>query len=187
MKFPATSEIKKIRKSLDITQAQLASESGISQSTIAKIEKGTISASYATVVKLFETLEDMRINERKDVYASDVSSKDVVSIQSSMTVRDASELMKSTGYSQLPVMEGDTPVGSISEREIFELVRRGMTMEELSRKQINKIMGESYPVVAENTPIRTVTTLMANFNAVLVAKKGRIVGVITNADLLKLI
>jgi len=62
-----------------------------------------------------------------------------------------------------------------------------MTMEELSRKQINKIMGESYPVVAENTPIRTVTTLMANCNAVLVSRKGRIVGVITNADLLKLI
>lgn len=187
MKFPATSEIKKIRKSLDITQAQLASESGISQSTIAKIEKGTISASYTTVVKLFETLDDMRVNERKDVYASDVSSKEIVTIQSDMTVRDASELMKSTGYSQLPVLEGETPVGSISEREIFELVRRGVTMEELSRKPINKVMGESYPVVTENTPIRTVTTLMANFNAVLVAKKGKIVGMITNADLLKLI
>ncbi len=187
MKFPATSEIKKIRKSLEITQAQLASESGISQSTIAKIEKGTISASYATVVKLFETLDDMRLNERKDVCASDVSSKEIVTIQSEMTVRDASELMKSTGYSQLPVLEGDTPVGSISEREIFELVRRGITMDALSRKPIHKVMGESYPVVAENTPIRTVTTLMANFNAVLVAKKGRIVGMITNADLLKLI
>ncbi|MBO4552271.1 MAG: CBS domain-containing protein, partial [Candidatus Methanomethylophilaceae archaeon] len=44
-----------------------------------------------------------------------------------------------------------------------------------------------YPVVTENTPIRTVTTLMANFNAVLVARKGKIVGMITNADLLKLI
>jgi len=187
MKFPATSEIKKIRKSLDITQAQLAAESGISQSTIAKIEKGTISASYVTVVKLFETLENMRVNERKDVYASDVCSKEIITIQSNLTVRDASELMKSTGYSQLPVLEGETPVGSISERVIFELVRNGMTMEELSRKQINKIMGESYPVVAENTPIRTVTTLMANCNAVLVSRKGRIVGVITNADLLKLI
>ena len=187
MKFPATSEIKKIRKSLEITQAQLAAESGISQSTIAKIEKGTISASYVTIVKLFETLDDMRNNERKDVYASDVASKDIVSIQSNLTVRDASELMKSTGYSQLPVLEGETPVGSISEREIFELVRNGMTMDELSGKPINKVMGESYPVVAENTPIRTVTTLMANFNAVLVSRKGKIVGMITNADLLKLI
>lgn len=187
MKFPPTSEIRKIRKSLDITQAQLASESGISQSTIAKIEKGTISASYTTVVKLFETLEEMRVNERKDVTAADVASKDVITIQSNETIRDASELMKSTGYSQLPVLEGDTPVGSISERGVFELIRNGMTMEELSKKTINKVMGESFPVVTETTPIRTVTTLMSNFNAVLVAKKGRIIGVITNADLLKLI
>lgn len=187
MKFPPTSEIRKIRKSLDITQAQLSSESGISQSTIAKIEKGTIAASYSTVVKLFETLEEMRLHESKDITAADVASKEVIIIQSTQTVRDASELMKSTGYSQLPVLDDDTPVGSISERGIFELMRNGMTMEELSGKQINKVMGESYPVVTETTPIRTVTTLMSNFNAVLVARKGKIVGVITNADLLKLI
>lgn len=187
MKFPPTSEIRKIRKSLDITQSQLASESGISQSTIAKIEKGTISASYATVTKLFETLEEMRINESKDVTAADVASKEVVTIQSTQTIRDASELMKSTGYSQLPVLENDAAVGSISERIIFELIRDGMTMEGLSRMTISKVMNESFPVVTEATPMRTVTTLMSNFNAVLVARKGKIVGMITNADLLKLI
>lgn len=187
MKFPPTSDIRKIRKSLDITQSQLASESGISQSTIAKIEKDTISASYATVVKLFETLDEMRIKEKRDVTAADVASKDIISIQSDDTVHNASELMKSTGFSQLPVLEGESPVGSISERSIFEVLRKGMTMEEISNKPINKIMGDSFPVVNENTPIRSVTTLMSNCNAVLVARKGKIVGMITSADLLKLI
>ena len=56
MKFPPISDIRKMRKTLDITQSQLSVESGISQSTIAKIERESISASYATVVKLFETL-----------------------------------------------------------------------------------------------------------------------------------
>lgn len=187
MKFPTITDIKKIRKSLDITQTELATKSGISQSTIAKIEKGIISAKYTTIVKLFETLDEMRFIKKRDFCASDVLSKTIVSIQSNMTVRDASELMKSTGYSQLPVLNKETPVGSISEKEIFELMRKGMTMDELSGKSINKIMGESYPVVAENTPIRTVTTLMASSNAILVAKKEKIVGMITNADLLKLI
>ena len=187
MKFPATSEIRKMRKSLDITQAQLASESGISQSTIAKIEKGTISASYSTVVRLFETLDMMRVDERRDICAADVASKEIVSVQSTKTVRDASELMRATGYSQLPVLEGDVPVGSISEKEILDIVRGGMTMDELSAKPIFRVMGESYPVATENTPIRTVTTLMNSTNAVLVAKKEKIIGMITNADLLKLI
>lgn len=187
MKFPPTSDIRRIRKTLDLTQAQLAAASGVSQSTIAKIEKDTISASYNTVVKLFETMESMHTDDHRNYSAADVASKGVVTIQSSKTVHDASDLMKSTGYSQLPVMDGETPVGSISERVIFEYVRKGMTMDELSNKSIYKIMNESYPVVTENTPISTVTTLMTDCNAILVAKKGKIVGLITSADMLKLI
>ena len=56
MRFPPASDIRKRRKMLDITQSELAAASGISQSTITKVEQGKISASYNTVVKLFETL-----------------------------------------------------------------------------------------------------------------------------------
>ena len=71
--FPPVSDIKRIRKSLDITQTELAAASGVSQSTIAKIERNKMSASYETVVKLFETLEGMRKNEKRDLTAADVS------------------------------------------------------------------------------------------------------------------
>ncbi|HRR67322.1 MAG TPA: helix-turn-helix domain-containing protein [Methanomassiliicoccales archaeon] len=40
MRFPSESEIKRLRKSLDITQLELARLSGVSQSTIAKLERG---------------------------------------------------------------------------------------------------------------------------------------------------
>ena len=48
-------------------------------------------------------------------------------------------------------------------------------------------MDESYPVVADSTPISSVTSLMGSSGAVLVSRKGKIVGMITNADILKLI
>jgi len=187
MKFPPASDVRKVRKGLDVTQAQLAAASGISQSTIAKIERNNISASYTTIVKLFETLEEMRISDGKDMVASDVASKEVVTIQCTEKVRTVSDLMRTTGYSQIPVLRGDVPVGSISERSIFELVRQGRTMEDLADSSIEKVMEESFPVVTENTPMITVTSMMSNCNAVLVAKKGKIVGVITNADILKMI
>ncbi|MCL2607277.1 MAG: CBS domain-containing protein [Methanomassiliicoccaceae archaeon] len=187
MKFPPASDVRKVRKGLDITQAQLAAASGISQSTIAKIERNNISASYATIVKLFETMEEIRISGGKDMVASDVASKGVVTIQCTEKVRTVSDLMRTTGYSQIPVLRGDVPVGSISERNIFELVRRGRTMEELADSSIDKVMEESFPVVTESTPMTTVTSMMSNCNAVLVAKKGKIVGIITNADILKMI
>lgn len=187
MKFPPTSEIRKIRKSLDITQSELSQRSGISQSTIAKVERGRISAGYDKVVILFETLDEICRNDEKDKIASEVASKGVVTIQCTEKVRAASDLMRTTGYSQLPVMKGEVPVGSLSERSILDLVHQGKTMEELGEMNIARVMEDSFPVVNESTPMQTVTSLMCNYNAVLVARKGKIIGVITNADMLKLI
>ena len=185
--FPPVSDIKRIRKSLDVTQTELAAASGVSQSTIAKIERGRMSASYETVVKLFETLDGMRRDEKKDLTAADVASEKVVTVQSTDKVHQASDLMRATGYSQLPVLKGDVPVGSISERGILELLRQGSTMEELGQSVISKVMDESYPVVSDSTPVSSVTSLMSSSGAVLVSKKGKIVGLITSADILKLI
>ena len=187
MKFPPASDIRHIRKSMDVTQVELAAASGISQSTIAKIECGTTSASYETVVKLFETLDGMKNADRRILMAADVASDNVVTTQSSEKVHKASDLMRSTGYSQLPVLKGEIPVGSISERSIFELLRQGSTMEQLGQMVISKVMDESYPVVSDTTPMTSVTSLMGNSDAILVSRKGKIVGMITNADILKLI
>lgn len=187
MRFPPASEIKRIRKSLDVTQCELAKESGVSQSTIAKIEGGRTSASYDTVVRLFDTLERLRKGHGDDVKAMDVASHDVVSISSSSPVHQASDLMRRTGYSQLPVIDGGVPVGSISERGIFELLREGTTMDELGRMTIAKVMKEPFPVVSDTAPMSAVTGLMVGYNAVLVSRKGEIIGMITNADILKLV
>ncbi len=188
MRFPPASDIRRIRKSLDLTQTELAVRSGISQSTIAKIERGHIAASYETVVKLFETLDSIAARGgRRTVTAAEVASADVVTVQSTDKVRVATELMRTAGYSQLPVLKDETPVGSISERSIFDRVRNGADMELLKDTEVAAIMDESFPVVLESTPMPAVTAMMNDSNAVLVARKGKIVGVITKADILKLV
>jgi len=187
MKFPPVTDVRKLRKNLGVTQTELSKESGISQSTIAKIEGGKISASYDTVVILFNTLERMRQISMRDMMAADIASKKVITIQSGEKVQMAIELMRSTGFSQLPVLSGDVPVGSISERGIFDLLRRGKTMDELKDTVIFGVMSDSFPIVNESTPLSAVTTMMGSHDAVLVASRGKVVGMITNADLLKLI
>jgi predicted transcriptional regulator len=187
MKFPPATDIRKIRVGMDVTQMELASRSGISQGTIAKIERGKISASYETVVKLFETLDTMQQDIGKGLTASDVCSKGVVSIQSTSSIQEASAFMRQKGYSQLPVFSEDTPVGSISERGIFELISREKSLEKVNSKTVSEVMGESFPVVSDNTPVGTVAGLMNSYNAILVSKKGSIIGIITSADMLKLI
>ena len=187
MSFPPATEIRKRRKALDITQNELSQMSGVSQSTIAKIENGRISASYDTVVTLFETLDEMKQSGGRDMTAEDVCSKKVKTIQVDASVHEASKLMRDSGFSPLPVLDGDLPVGSISERSIFEMLRQGYTMDQMRNMVVSKIMAESFPVVSDVTPITSVTSLMSDSNAVLVSRKGKIVGMITNADMLKLL
>ena len=186
MNFPPATDIRKIRIAMDITQAELASASGISQGTIAKIERGKISASSETVVKLFNTLESMNHDFSKGLTAADVCSKKVVFIQYDETIQAAARLMEETGYSQLPVFSGNTPVGSISERGIFELIGSTRLIDDIYRMPVSKVMEESFPVVSGSTPVGTVAGMMGSCNAILVSDKGKITGMITKADMLKL-
>lgn len=187
MKFPPESDIKRRRMALGITQSDLALESGVSQSTITKIETGKISAGYNTVVRLFKTLDRLNRYAKMDRTAGDVASDTPITVDADEYLRAASDLMRQTGFSQLPVMDGNSPVGSISERRILNLIEQGMNMAELRDIPIRSVMGESFPVVSESTPLSTVALLMNDNDAVLVSRKGEVVSVITGTDLLKLI
>ncbi len=176
-----------MRSALGITQSELAKESGISQSTIAKIETERTNASYGTVVRLFETLGKISKYSVMDRTAADVASYSPITVNANDGLRIASELMRNTGFSQLPVMDGGRSVGSISERIILNLIEQGMSMEELRKTPVRTVMGESFPVVSENTSLSTVALLMNDNDAVLISKRGKIVSVITGTDLLKLI
>jgi predicted transcriptional regulator len=186
MRFPEVTEIKTMRKALDITQNELSRLSGVSQSTIAKLENASINGSYETVVRLFKALEEEADRRRAGKKAIDVASKEIVSIQASTKVKHATEIMRQSGYSQLPVFDGERPVGSISEYGILALLRDGTSMEKAGERVVRTIMSESFPLVNEDTPLETVTSLLSTSSAVLVGKKGKVTGIITSSDVLKL-
>jgi predicted transcriptional regulator len=187
VKFPDASEIKRLRKSIDITQAELASLSGVSQSTIAKIERGGISGSYDAMVRIFRVLHEEMGKRRQGMKAKNVSTKNVISVQVDEKVKRASEIMRETGYSQLPVFEGPQPVGSVSEYGVLKLLRDGARMENVAENEVGSVMDETFPIISEETPIETVTSLLSTSHAVLVVKRGKITGIITSSDVLKLI
>ncbi len=187
MRFPEVTEIKVMRKALDITQTELSRLTGVSQSTIAKLENASIHGSYETVVRLFQALEEEANRRRAGKKAIDVSSKEIVFIQASAKVKSATELMRQSGYSQLPVFDGANPVGSISEYGILALLRDGTSMEEAGERSVRSIMSEAFPLVNEDTPLETVTSLLSSSSAVLVGRKGRVTGIITSSDVLKLL
>ena len=186
MRFPPASDIRRLRKGLDLTQTDLARDSRVSQSTIAKIESGRMSTSYETMVCLFNTLESIRQKKMKNITAVDVASKSIVSVQSTEKVSVATNLMFSSGFSQLPVLNGEVPVGSISEKRLFKVMRE-KDIEDLKDLPVSSIMGDSFPTVTENTPLDSIIAMMDSCDAIIVSKNGKMTGLITNADMIKLI
>ncbi len=183
--LPSIEEIGRKRRLLAISQKKLANLAGVSQSMIAKIESKRISPSYLKTKSIFDTLESLqRKNEFK---AKDIRHGKVVSIQAHETIAKGVRLMRETGFSQLPVFNQTQVVGSLTEKIILEKLVTAPEPEHVSKQPVEKIMDEAFPSVGEETPISMVSALLQYVPAVLVTKRGHVEGIITKADLLKVV
>lgn len=183
--LPPLVEIGRRRKSLMLSQKQLATLAGVTQSMIAKIETGTINPSYLKTKAIFDTLEGLE--RRNELKAKDISHPKIVRIQARETVAKGVKVMRETGFSQLPVFDGEKPVGSLTEKVILQKLVSAQNPDEISKQHVENIMDEAFPTVTEDTPLSMISTLLSYQSAVLLARKGHIVGIVTKADLLKVI
>src|SRR5438046_8846478 len=150
--LPLLEWIPKRRKALGLAQSRLAELAGVSQSIIAKIESGSVDPSYSIVKRLVETLERQSVDTARP-RVSEIMSRPVISVSRTQFVRDAVDLMKRRGYSQLPVFDGTRCVGSISEKTILDRAARGEPLESLLNNRVRDIMDSTLPTVTEDTPV----------------------------------
>lgn len=183
--LPSLEEIGRRRRLLAISQKKLASLAGVSQSMIAKIESKQISPSYPKTKAIFDTLEGLE--RRSEFKAKDISHGKVVGVQVHDPVSRGVRVMRDTGFSQLPVFNDDQVVGSLTEKIILEKLVSAPKPDDVSKQPIEKIMDEAFPTVNEETPISMLSTLLQYAPAVLVMKRGHVQGIITKADLLKVV
>jgi predicted transcriptional regulator len=186
MMLPPVQEIKKRRVALGISQKKLAQNIGASQSLIAKIESNRVNPSYDVVKKIFEYFD--RVEQPKIGLARDVEKRDLVWVKKSERVIDAAEKMRLHGFSQLPVRDDreDICVGSISERQIMQGILSEPNPRLFYERPVSDVMQEQFPVVDERLTITAVALLLQHSQAVLTARRGKIVGIITPSDLLSM-
>jgi predicted transcriptional regulator len=185
MSLPPLEEVKKIRRQLGLTQAQVASLAGVSQSLIAKIENGRTEPSYLHVKRIFEALDREARKVRPELTVGEVCSKRLVVGSRSERIYDAVATMRRHQISQLPIFEGEVQVGSLTERTISHELAVERTPEALSRLRVADIVGEPFPQLDERTALHVAAGLLQTESAVLVTKAGRPLGILTKADLLK--
>jgi predicted transcriptional regulator len=171
------------RRALGLTQAQLASLASVSQSYIAKLEAKKIEPSYNKVRAILEALTGLE--KGREIKAGEIMTKDIVSVQKDDTVQEAVSLFWAHGFSQLPVLDGDRPVGSISERTIIDRIVSAQGEGNVAERPISEIMDDPFPQVGEDAPVSLVANMLRVYPAVLVHRKEKVAGIITKADLLK--
>ena len=183
--LPKLQEIKRRRIQLGITQQQLAKELRVGQSTIAKIERGSINPSYKLAGRIFAHLDSY--SSAKLGTAGEIATKPIVAVSEGDHLRKAVRIIQEHGFKQVPVVKGGTCVGSVSERTVSQRMFERRNPAALLNQRVSRVMDEAFPSVPEDTPVSGVVTLLQNKQAILTLKKGRVTGIITNADLLKLI
>jgi predicted transcriptional regulator len=183
--FPTLEDIAKKRRQLGLKQAELAKLAGVSQSLVAKLESGKIDSSYTKVKTIFEVLD--RLEAKTKIQEEKVVPNEVISIQKDEPLSKVVRLMKDHGYSQIPVFDEKQSVGSISEKTILRQIIAGKDLAQISKLPTEDFMEEAFPQVSEDVPLSLISSLLQTYSAVLVSKKGYVVGIITKADLLRMV
>ncbi|MCS6865006.1 MAG: cystathionine beta-synthase [Gemmataceae bacterium] len=106
----------------------------------------------------------------------------LVTISPDATAEDAIQLMEATGISQLPVMEGDKPVGSVQEVSLARILHDGKDPRQVT---ISELMARPLPTLDVRTHLdEAYRLLLAGYTGVLATQDGKVVGIITRIDLI---
>ncbi|MGV8086530.1 MAG: CBS domain-containing protein [Candidatus Woesearchaeota archaeon] len=170
-------DIKKIRMQSGLTQAELAKKATVSQSLIAKIESGLLDPSYSHAKKIFNTLDSLK-SEHEPI-AKDIMQKQIITLEFNATIKNAIEKMQKNAISQIPVIKNDSVIGLITESDILEAVSHGK-----GGQNISEIMRDAPPIISKTTQIKAILGLLKFYSIIVVVDKGKIIGVITKADIL---
>jgi len=183
--LPSPEDIKRLRKKVGLTQTELAKLAGVSQSLIARIEKGTVDPRLSTLKRILEAIKLVEMKAKTAKTARDVMYSPVITIKHKEKVKKAIELMEKYAISQLPVVnENNIPIGSITESTVLKKILTE-DPEKIFQLRVEEIMEESFPTITPSTNIKDIQELiLRKYPAVLVMEKGKIVGIITKIDLI---
>src|SRR6476661_4620314 len=112
---------------------------------------------------------------------------DLVHTHPSETLRDAIEILREYGVSQMPVVGAEPPVmagevaGSVTERDLLSAVFEGRAH---LADPVEKHMSKPFPLIGSGEPVSAATKALGDTDALMVVDDGKPAGVITRQDLL---
>ncbi|MBN1803092.1 MAG: CBS domain-containing protein [Candidatus Lokiarchaeota archaeon] len=157
----------------------------IPQSTISRIENNDMDPPYSKVKKIFEFLEQERI-KKNNIYktAKEIMTKQIISISSHSSIKDTIELMNKHDLSQVPIIDADQNLGSLTAKKIQKFIADHPDLKNVNVLDLKQL---PFPEIEKDWSIKAISNLLSNYPAILVKEYNRFVGIITDADFLKLV
>jgi len=174
MELPTSEDLRERRNDLGLTQSELAERADVSQPLIARIEGGDVDPRLSTLRRIVNALEEA---EGGIMRAEDLMHSPVYGIEPDDSIAYAIETMNQEGYSQLPVVRDDYPVGIVTLSDI-----RRVEDDEPGELPVADVMRESITTVAREATIDEIDTHLDHHEAVIVIEDGEMIGIITDAD-----
>jgi predicted transcriptional regulator len=181
--LPDLEIIKIFRKKSGLTQKKLSKLVGLSQSYINKIENLTAQPPYNVAKKIIELLQKYK-NDNEKIILKKIMTK-IKTINSSKKLKDAILIMDELRVSQLPVANEGIIVGSLTKKTIPKLIKENI--KDILEKKVSEVMDLPFPMIPEDSPIELLSTLLEYNEAVLILNYGKLSGIITKYDLIKII
>jgi len=119
----------------------------------------------------------------KDIISSRTGKQKLVTIEPSQTVAEAVEMMQKYDIENIPVMNGNGPIGAISENGLFQKI---FSNPDIKNSKVENVMERPYPLVEFNTPVEKLSTLINKENGAVLSKdEGGNYHIVTKYDVIQ--
>ncbi len=115
---------------------------------------------------------------------ADFMVRNVITVTKDETLKEAAVKMRKHRVGSLVVVEGETPIGIITERDIvYKLVAEGKSFE----TKVGEIMSRDLKTITKDKTLKEAAKIMAahGIRRLPVVEKGKLVGIITMDDIMR--
>ncbi|WP_026475908.1 CBS domain-containing protein [Alkaliphilus transvaalensis] len=129
-------------------------------------------------------LKALQINTKPKITAKEIMSHPVKTVFEDMSVDEVNKIMLRYGHTGMPVVKEDQLIGIISRTDIDKAILHG-----LSHAPVKGFMTRNILSITSNTSITDINNLMLkhNIGRLPVIEEGKIIGIVTRTDLLKVL
>jgi CBS domain-containing protein len=119
-----------------------------------------------------------------DVFVKNMMKKQIISIDVSLTVKEAAKMMEDTGVSCLVITKENTPVGILTERDF---VTRITSLDKSSSTSVQDVMSRPLITISPSDTAGKLAEVMKEkrIHKVPVIEGNQLVGIVTATDLIR--